>query len=679
MTDVLLNIEQNVVGSMPEDTSSQLPISLLIVVGQTFSKQEKRAVLDRVNSSLLSIGDSLLAIKEELNIAIQSQLFDSVKFDQENRILFNNETNLQLDILINSTGKTLKKAFRQFLHSDSKNKHFISATLDLNSNGDLNLQDTSFSYDDLNALLNEEEIKKLLLNTENSIKFHLNAKLVELNKNWKSLEKQHKNIHIINSQRILATAPTDTSELCDFLSGLEKLLNETSIDTLMETGKLTGTLRINKPFLYIFPSREGDAAYFTVNGYSILINGGYDRVKPCFWTFVNMLAQIDSILITHPDSDALGGLGSFFAKKLVDPEIKPNVLAVLGNLIASSDYKSSPEATNERAQLAANLIAQESASGSDKASNTSYVDLIIDSIERLKIQLMPLSKSSDQPIAKHNGALNNFSKYEHINLYYKLGQGSLDLYVLSPFANSADYKEFVQQQQNHLAKHQTHQKSQLNPGQLFKNIPMSHVTSAVVLLVWMPYVNKQTVLSGENNALRLLFTGNAPQHVIINALEKVKDFEVLTSPVYKMKAAAEPAAPHIAKKATANGVKSALPTQNGASKELKANTGAKDHKTSLTAKPPMPKSEKTQRTSEASTNATAQSNSSMSKPKPKATPLAKKAEPVAKKTETEKADKKSWKASSLSKKSRRSSTSKSNQYFENWIQDINSIKQLKWQ
>lgn len=329
----------------------------------------------------------------------------------------------------------------------------------MNCNGDLNLQDALFGYDNLNTLLNEEDIKKALLNTENSVKLHLDTRLIELNKNWKSLEKQHKNIHLAYSQNANSSS---NREYGDFLDGLGKLLNETTIDTLMETGKLTGTLRISKPLLYIFPSREGDSAYFTLNGYSVLINGGYDRVKPSFWTFVNMLSQIDSILITHSDSDALGnnkisdhqdrtslclsnpsvstlltflgGLGSFFAKKLVDPETKPQVLTVLGNLIASSDYK--PSIANH-AQLAASLIAND-ASAADKSA--SYVDLIVDSIERLKIQLMPLVKSNDQPIAKHNGLLNNFAKYEHINLYYKLGQGSLDLYILSPFSNSTDYK-----------------------------------------------------------------------------------------------------------------------------------------------------------------------------------------------------------------------------------------------
>ena len=86
-------------------------------------------------------------------------------------------------------------------------------------------------------------------------------------------------------------------------------------------------------------------------------------------------------------------------------------------------------------------------------------------------------------------------------------------YVRSPFVNSNEYKEFVQQQQNHVAK-QTHQKSHLNVNRLFKNIPLSHLTSAVVLFVWLSAASRQVSVGNENNALRLLFTSNAPQHVI---------------------------------------------------------------------------------------------------------------------------------------------------------------------
>lgn len=50
MAEVLVRIE-GLSQSVHEDQTSQLPIHLLIVVGQTFSKEEKQKVLDRINSS----------------------------------------------------------------------------------------------------------------------------------------------------------------------------------------------------------------------------------------------------------------------------------------------------------------------------------------------------------------------------------------------------------------------------------------------------------------------------------------------------------------------------------------------------------------------------------------------------------------------------------------------------
>jgi len=52
MTEVLVNIEQVPKVDVQQDTAaSQLPIHLLVVVGQTYGKNEKREVLNRLNSS----------------------------------------------------------------------------------------------------------------------------------------------------------------------------------------------------------------------------------------------------------------------------------------------------------------------------------------------------------------------------------------------------------------------------------------------------------------------------------------------------------------------------------------------------------------------------------------------------------------------------------------------------
>ena len=282
--------------------------------------------------------------------------------------------------------------------------------------------------------------------------------------------------------------------LNDLASYVSKYLNDREISDIMEETKITGALNVEKPALYIFPAREGDCSFFTFNGYSILVNGGYDRVNPSFWRFARMLKQIDSVMFTHQDSDALGGLSSLFAKKLVQPNVKPNILSVFGNL-------SKPKV------------------------NDHDVDVISSAIDQLKIELHPLVK-------RQYGNLKPNQQPEHVNLYFKHGYGSLDLYVLSPFENSAEYKEFINQTQNKVQSNI--QKSSLNVNQTFKSILVSHLCSAVVVLVWKP------VKVGEN-AVRILYTGNAPQNIIINALDRIKDFDLLKAPVYKIKSEIQPA------------------------------------------------------------------------------------------------------------------------------------------
>jgi hypothetical protein len=295
------------------------------------------------------------------------------------------------------------------------------------------------------------------------------------------------------------------SEFASLVTALERYFNQQSVDTLLEdNSSINGTLKMARPALYVFPSLQGDSAYFAVDGFSLLVNGGYSRAQPSFWKFVSMTKQVDAVLLTHTDSDALGGLNTLFAKKLAadDTEARPAVLSVLGNLVASPA----------------------------NAETKTDADFILDSIERLRIKLVPLVKSTDNLII--NAALakqpHNLNKYEHVNLFYKLGYGSLDLYVLSPFSQSAEFKEFCTAQQGHFARNQ-------NLKQVYKNIPSSHLASSVCLLVWLPMHRAPLDGSAPLTALRLLFTGNVPQGILLHSLDKLKDFELLNVPTYRVR------------------------------------------------------------------------------------------------------------------------------------------------
>lgn len=571
---------------MEVDNTNVDSVYLLIVSNQTFSSDEKHNTLNQINSSLNQIGAPILNRKDELLSVLRNQHFDASNIDQEYRTEYKNGSDFDFQFLVNSKYSTFKEALQDFFKSTFKRKYLILTTFDYNSYGDIHLQDCVFTYDDFVIVASDEQVKRATKENKLSKTIaYLNGKLIENNKNWKHLEKSL-GIELVGLKP-MARSNEDLNEVASFFSNY---FNDSPLDQLMEVSKLTGTLRIVKPSLYIFPGRVGDSAFFTINGFSMLVNGGYERVRPCFWKFVTMLQQIDSVLITHTDSDALGGLSSLFAKKLANPDVKPTILTVLGNLIAS---KSIPEVVNggdsngKAAEAAANLIVNEVESKSSAASHLSDVDLILDAIDKLKIKLMPLVKNVDNLSSRMNqsgGGGHSSSKYEHINLYFKLGQGSLDLYVLSPFSNSADYKEFVSQQQNRFTKN-VHQKSQLSVQQYFRSVPLSHVASAVCLIVWLPapHTGGNTRNSTENNALRLLFTGNAPQHVIFNALDKVKDFDVLTSPIYRQKVVGHSEAPHTDQKAHANGVKK--PSNGAPLASSSSSNGTNNNKVAPVSKP----------------------------------------------------------------------------------------------
>lgn len=535
-------------------------VHLLIVSSQTFSLDERHNVLYHINSSLNQIGEPVLAKKEELVRILKSQPIDSNKIDEEYSTEYKNGVDFDFQLLVNGKSSSFRLALQEFFKSTFKRKYLILTTSDYNLHGDIHLQDGVFTYDDLVMLANEEDVKRVTKENKTSKSFaFISSKLADSHKNWKNLEKSL-NIELIAVKPQLVKSDENLNELT---SCLIKYFNSNSLCNQLETSKTTGTLRIIKPSLYIFPARMGDSAFFTINGFSMLVNGGYERVRPCFWKFVNMLQQIDSVLITHTDSDALGGLSALFAKKLTNPDVKPHILTVLGNLIGTKNVPS--DAAN--AELAANLIVNEVSQETNK-SHHSDVDLILDAIDKLKIKLMPLVKNDI------SSRMASGSKYEHINLYYKLGQGSLDLYVLSPFASSADYKEFVSQQQNRFTKN-VHQKSHIAVQNYFRQVPLSHTCSAVCLLVWLPAPNKAQPT--ESNALRLLFTGNAPQNVIFNALDKVKDFDVLTTPVYRQKCSSGDSEATTSK--ATNGVKKPPVGANGSASANSTN-GA-----SLTGKP----------------------------------------------------------------------------------------------
>lgn len=104
-----------------------------------------------------------------------------------------------------------------------------------------------------------------------------------------------------------------------FLEYVAESLEPPSPFELLEPPAAGGFLRLSRPCCYVFPGGLGDAAFFAVNGFTVLVNGG-SNPKSSFWKLVRHLDRVDAVLVTHAGADSLPGLNSLLRRKLAERE-----------------------------------------------------------------------------------------------------------------------------------------------------------------------------------------------------------------------------------------------------------------------------------------------------------------------------------------------------------------------
>ena len=194
--------------------------------------------------------------------------------------------------------------------------------------------------------------------------------------------------------------------LREFLEYVAESLEPLSPFELLEPPASVGFLRLARPCCYIFPGGLGDAAFFAVNGFTVLVNGG-SNPKSSFWKLVRHLDRVDAVLVTHAGADSLPGLNSLLRRKLAERDeaaagggsgddrlrrlISPNLGVVFLNARAAASRLVRGE---DEAELALSLLSQ------------------------LGITPVPLNRG---PLPA-----------EPTVLFQKMGVGRLDMYVLHP-------------------------------------------------------------------------------------------------------------------------------------------------------------------------------------------------------------------------------------------------------
>ena len=330
-----------------------------------------------------------------------------------------------------------------------------------------------------------------------------------------------------------------------FAAYISNFVRVRQLNELLQSSDVVGNIRFSRPTLYIFPGCQGDSALFGISGFNLLVNGGYSR-KACFWDFTRHLDRIDAALMTHLGTDNLYGFGSVLQRKSIE-NVHPEIGFMYVN--ASDKIKALPHTEASMPQeesLHVNLAAE----GNKLIQYAKQIGPIPHSCSR---------NQSGQTI-------------EPINLYHKVGIGSLDMYILNPITDSKEMKEFYQQWNQNAAQFGLNQ-----------HMSLPNTLSVCALLVWQPS-------NPNDNITRIFFPGNAPQHKVLEGLEKLKTLDILKQPqCTKTSLTAKP----VAKKSA--GLSSKPPARSKVSPVTtpKNEVPKKEIKENATTKPSTPRSKTT--------------------------------------------------------------------------------------
>ncbi|KAL3280362.1 hypothetical protein HHI36_017851 [Cryptolaemus montrouzieri] len=351
-----------------------------------------------------------------------------------------------------------------------------------------------FQLADFSEAFQELDVQRVIKAYENGISLDIHC---SSEGEWARLPKESftKGCKVrVNPDDVLDSGSTT---IANFVKYLAPFLVPAELENTLESSDVVGNIRFSRPTLYVFPGGQGDAALFGINGFNMLVDGGFSR-KACFWDFVRHLDRLDAVMLTRLNNSNASGIGAVLRRKAQNA-----VYPQIGHFFCNIQNRKailSPDGDKDKDPLLINLLEE----GQDLISNLRSLEL--------NPQLC-------------------YRDSEPINLYHKVGHGTLDMYVLNPAKDSREVKEFLLRWNS-------------NDQKLFANhrfsrecmLPLQNIVSICALLVWRPANPNDTIT-------RILFPGSAPQNKIFEGLDRLKNLECIRHTICTEKTLSPPPKP----------------------------------------------------------------------------------------------------------------------------------------